>query len=330
MLNSLKFKITITALLIISAIMTVTTWRDIKETERKLLNGQEEKAVLLSDRIKHGIMVLMLENKWRELQTMMEHMVKNGHELKEIRIFHPDSGIMLVSSDPEDIGKQIYKEDRERFQKQKSEAPFLIEKSGQQYASRLTAIPNLPVCHKCHGSEKKILGVLDIELSLAESYQSIQKFKREHLINAFMCFLLITGAFLFVVGILINKPIKGMIGTIKKIENGDLSVRMKADKKDELGQLAKSFNSMVEALESAKKEIEEYHRQQVQRAAKLASLGELASGIAHEIKNPLAGISGAIQVLYSDFDPEDPKKEIITEILNQVKRLDRAVRDLLS
>lgn len=329
MFNSLKFKITITAILIISATMAITTWRDIKETKVRLLNGQKEKAFLLSDRIKHGIMVLMLENRWKELQAMMEGLVKNGQELKEIRVFHPDTGIVLVSSNPKDVGRQIYKEDMERFKKQKGDSAFFKEKNGQRYASRLNAVPNLPACYGCHGTERKILGVLDIEVSVADVYQSLQKFKRKHLINALVGTILITGAFLFVLGMLINKPIKRMIKTIKKIEDGDLSVRMRADKEDELGQLAKSFNKMLESIESAKNEIEEHQRQQVRRAAKLASLGELASGIAHEIKNPLAGISGALQVLYSDFEPGDPRREITEEMLNQVKRLDQIVKDLL-
>ncbi|MBI4710814.1 MAG: HAMP domain-containing protein [Nitrospirae bacterium] len=329
MFNTLKFRITITALLIISATMFITTWRDIAVTESKLLTEQKEKAVLLSDRIKHGIMVLMLENRWRELESMMEGLVRNSPELKELRIFQPETGIMVVSSDPKDIGKQIYKEDFERFRADKGNTPFLIKKGAHTYASTLNSIQNLPACHKCHGFEKRILGVLDIEVSVEAVYQAIQDFKRKHLMNAMVGTVLITGAFLFVLGILIGRPINAMISVIKKIEGGDVAVRMNINKKDELGQLAQSFNRMVESLEAAKKQIEEHHRQQVQKAAKLASLGELASGIAHEIKNPLAGISGAIQILAADFPPNDPKREITDEMQNQVKRLDQAVRDLL-
>ena len=60
MFKSLKFRITITAFLIISVIMSVSAWRDIKKTERVLLEVRMEKAALLSERIAHGIMTLML------------------------------------------------------------------------------------------------------------------------------------------------------------------------------------------------------------------------------------------------------------------------------
>jgi len=61
----------------------------------------------------------------------------------------------------------------------------------------------------------------------------------------------------------------------------------------------------------------------------LATVGGLAASLAHEIKNPLAGISGAIQILGAGLDEDHPHKEIITEALRQIDRLDAAVKDLL-
>lgn len=62
---------------------------------------------------------------------------------------------------------------------------------------------------------------------------------------------------------------------------------------------------------------------------RLAALGEVAASIAHEVRNPLAGISGAIQVLSQEKPPEDPELEILKEILNEIQRLDSRVNDLL-
>ena len=75
-----------------------------------------------------------------------------------------------------------------------------------------------------------------------------------------------------------------------------------------------------------KKEIEARMR----RMDKLASLGQLASGIAHEIKNPLAGIGSAVQVLFSSLQVDNTKKEMVKEILNQIHRLDGILKNLLS
>lgn len=65
------------------------------------------------------------------------------------------------------------------------------------------------------------------------------------------------------------------------------------------------------------------------RSEHLAQLGQLAASLAHEIKNPLAGISGAIQVLRDQMDGDDPRQPVIREILAQINRLDATVKDLL-
>lgn len=155
-------------------------------------------------------------------------------------------------------------------------------------------------------------------------------FETSHIINAFLSFLFIAVIFGVAVSKLIDRPIQKIIKAIKNVEEGDLSVRITTSQNDEMGQLADSFNKMVESLDLARKEIEICHGRQMERAAKLASLGEMASAIAHEIKNPLTGINSAVQVLMLELDADDPRKKVMSEILNQVKRLDRAVRDLLA
>jgi signal transduction histidine kinase len=328
MFNSIKFKITIIGFLLIATIMIGNVWKDIKRTENKLLNTQKEKTALLSDRIVHGIMVLMLKNQWQDLQSSMESLVREGRELKEVRVFSADTGYIVVSSDPNEVGKRIYDEDLSKFRRGLTD-PFLIKKNGVSYTSKLSIIENHAVCHRCHDPEQNPLGVLDVEISLDTVQQTIQNYKKEQLTEGIIGFFLLLCTFLFIVGILIDRPINKMIKTIGQIEKGDLSARMDINKKDELGHLAKSFNNMIESLESANRKIEKYHQNQIQRAAKLASLGEVAAGIAHEIRNPLAGISFAMQIFKSELGEKDERIGTINEVLSQIKRLDRTVKDLL-
>jgi signal transduction histidine kinase len=120
-----------------------------------------------------------------------------------------------------------------------------------------------------------------------------------------------------------------MMDTMSKVEKGDFGVHIDYKGKDEIGRLIVSFNSMVDRLDIAKKELEQLHFQQLERADRLASIGEMAAGIAHEIKNPLAGISGAVSIIKDDMDPDDPRVMILGEVLQQVQRLDKTVNDLL-
>jgi signal transduction histidine kinase len=67
----------------------------------------------------------------------------------------------------------------------------------------------------------------------------------------------------------------------------------------------------------------------MERADRLALVGEMSAGIAHEIRNPLAAISGAISVLADDFPEDDPRREVVAKVLEQITRIDRVITDLL-
>lgn len=127
----------------------------------------------------------------------------------------------------------------------------------------------------------------------------------------------------------VKKPLHRLAENMSRVEQGDLSVRMKPDGKDEIGRLIVSFDSMVDRLDTAKQELDQYHFQQMERADRLASVGEMAAGIAHEIKNPLTGIAAAITIIKEDFAPSDSRTTIVDEVLEQIKRLDKTVNDLL-
>lgn len=209
----------------------------------------------------------------------------------------------------------------------------MIKKNGSTFASRVISIKNQPACYRCHShnnNNNNILGGLTLDISLAEAQRSIIESTYKHLKGLVAGFVVISLILLISGEKLIDRPLRKLTGVMKKVELGDLSARADGNNRDDFGYLAGAFNNMIGALVSAKKEIELCHMQQMERAAKLASLGEVVSGIAHEIKNPLTGISCAIQVFHSEMSEGDNRKEVIEEILNQVKRLDRIVKDLLS
>jgi len=128
----------------------------------------------------------------------------------------------------------------------------------------------------------------------------------------------------------VTRPIRSLVASVARVEKGDFSARALVLGGDEFGKLANNFNTMVERLAEAQAELERYHAQRMERAEALANLGELAAGLAHEIKNPLAGIAGAMQILSSDLAPGDPKREVFEEIAVQVRRIEKTVTDLLS
>ena len=120
-----------------------------------------------------------------------------------------------------------------------------------------------------------------------------------------------------------------MTTAIKKAQNSMFTTRVVVSKNDETGILASNINSLLSELEKAQETIDTYQTDTSRHIEKMASIGEVATTVAHEIKNPLAGISGALQVLAEDFPDDSPRKEIANEILLEIERLDMAVKDLI-
>jgi two-component system NtrC family sensor kinase len=120
-------------------------------------------------------------------------------------------------------------------------------------------------------------------------------------------------------------PIHHMIAVIRKVKQGRFDERMRVESNDELGELAATFNRMTDIIKR-NREMEAALAQQ----GKMASLGVLSSGVAHEINNPLAVILGYAGHIEGKLAPEDPLYRYIHEIKRESKRCKKIVQDLLS
>jgi two-component system NtrC family sensor kinase len=123
----------------------------------------------------------------------------------------------------------------------------------------------------------------------------------------------------------LTDPIHHMIAVIRKVKQGRLDERMAVNSDDELGELATTFNRMTDIIKR-NKEMETALAQQ----GKMASLGVLSSGVAHEINNPLGVILGYAGYIEGKLAPEDPLYRYISEIKRESKRCKKIVQDLLS
>jgi two-component system NtrC family sensor kinase len=122
-----------------------------------------------------------------------------------------------------------------------------------------------------------------------------------------------------------TNPITSMIETIRRVRKGDMEARMDVNGSDELSEMATAFNRMTDIIQR-NQEMESTLAQQ----GKMASLGVLSSGVAHEINNPLGVILGYAAYLEGKLSPEDPHYKYINEIKRESKRCKKIVQDLLS
>lgn len=130
---------------------------------------------------------------------------------------------------------------------------------------------------------------------------------------------------LFLASKVLTDPIHKMITVIRRVKQGHLDEQIPAESHDELGELAIAFNRMIRMLKK-NQELEATLTQQ----GKMASLGVLSSGIAHEINNPLGIILGYAGHLEKKMGKDDPNFTFIHEIKQESKRCKKIVQNLLS
>ena len=142
--------------------------------------------------------------------------------------------------------------------------------------------------------------------------------------------IVICAALVVVLTYVIQRPLIELQEKIGRVGNGDLNVTVGfAKRADEIGDLGRNFNRMVRQLRESREEIETLHRTQMSRAEHLATLGEIAAGLAHEIRNPLAGIAGVIDVAARDLPGSSPARAVIQDVRQEISQINHIVGDLL-
>jgi two-component system, NtrC family, sensor kinase len=128
----------------------------------------------------------------------------------------------------------------------------------------------------------------------------------------------------------IQRPMVELQEKMALVSEGNLEVEVSfARRNDEIGDLGRNFNHMMRQLRDSQKEIGILHRTQMSRAEHLATLGELAAGLAHEIRNPLAGIAGVIEIISRDLPATSPARAVVKDVRLEIVQINRILTDLL-
>jgi two-component system NtrC family sensor kinase len=200
--------------------------------------------------------------------------------------------------------------------------------------------------------EGKVVGSLYAGMS-EKPYLRIQ-----HQLNLIYSWVLVFGtltgiALSWQMGSRLARPIRKLENLVRQVAAGEREVQIEVETRDEIGDLAGQFNKMTRALIRQEEEIRELNRgleqkvrertaelveknllllktrEELVRAEKLAAVGELAAGVAHEINNPMAIIRGNAELLQMAIPPDDPSHEEVEIITRQVGRVERIVSSLL-
>ena len=211
-------------------------------------------------------------------------------------------------------------------------------------------IYNEPACYTstCHAHPQKqrVLGIIEANLSLEILDKSIKKQGIAITIYVLVFLFVISVVLCLILWNFVSTPVSMLAQGMERVAGGDLDYTINVKRKDEMGELANAFNAMTYDLKKAKHELMEWgntlekkvqekteaiHRAQAQliHSEKLASLGRMAAGVAHEINSPLTGIVTFGHLLLKKFPPGTQEREDIEVIIDQANRCSTIIKGLL-
>lgn len=261
----------------------------LNQTAQNALVGEiQESSQEISQAIQMSIADLTSEVDQSRLTQYLSKARERG--INEINIIDTE-GEIIDSSDPSKIGK---KKELKKLERGVKAAPLV------RGSAVLSQKPYEVVVPVIVGDEH--LGYVQINMLL----DNIRDIQRANFIRRLMATCMV-----FTVGIALTiflarrytEPIHRLVDDFKKVSAGDLSVTIPVESNDEIGELAHGFNEMVEKLRER-----EALEKRLNEAEHLSRVGQLASGIAHEIRNPLNYISLAIDHLRAEMAAQCPAK----------------------
>ncbi len=125
------------------------------------------------------------------------------------------------------------------------------------------------------------------------------------------------------------QPIKRLIFASQQWAAGNLDYRAETTAKDEIAELTETFNTMASSLKERDERLKEQAHQQIMKSERLATLGQLAAGVAHEINNPLGAVLMYAHLSMEELEAADPRRKNLEKVVRESTRCKNIVRGLL-
>jgi two-component system NtrC family sensor kinase len=362
----LATRLIIALTVLVAAVEGLFAWMNLRVQERQMV----DQIVVGIDQLSRSITsatwhAMLADNREAVYQTMQTIAHKDG--IETIRIFNKE-GRVTFSTDPDAPARvdqtaeacdlcHAVQEPLVRVDVP-SRARIFHGRDGVRRLGLVTPIYNEPACSQaaCHAhpAERSVLGVLDLSMGLGHVDRQLADLKLRSILMT-LTEVLLMGAFITLfTRRFVTRPIRRLVAGTQAVSAMQLDHPIRVEAIEELEELARSFNAMRDRLQVAMSEIqdfterleqkvEERSRQLSQAQSKLiqsdrlASLGQLAASVAHEINNPLSGVLNLSmlvrRILADDRVPPERVEEVrgyLAQISEETARVGRIVSDLLA
>jgi two-component system NtrC family sensor kinase len=357
--RSLRFKVGFYLVLALSVAVLLFTYMVVRNSRDQLLQQAISHAAQLSEVVIKSTRFAMLQNQPHHVDRIIAD-VGGQLDIDRVRILSKN-GTVVHSSEPSELGKTIDQEAEACVachisEKTRGASPMVgrprifTDERGQRMLGSTAVIRNEPNCSNsschAHSSTQAVLGVLDIVYPLEQIDRTIRR-NTLTIAGLSLGFILLAAV---LVSLLVQRTVYRPLADLKdgatRLAGGDLDQPIPVRSHDEFGQLAEAFNSMMRALRSSRIELEEWghtleqkveeatrelHLAQAEaaRGEKLASVGLLAAGIAHELNNPLTGVLTFSTLVRKQLPDDSPEAEDLDLVIQETRRCATIIRRLL-
>lgn len=359
--RSIAAKLIIATGLLIVVVSFIFWYATLKKQEKDIMSIAVKYGTSFADFTKQSIHQSMLNNRPEETQTVIENL-STPSGVQSVYIYD-HTGKIRFSSKKSAVGTDIDKKSAactgchtdpaESAALREAPKKWDVIKDEEGYTSLkvIREIPNEKSCYtaRCHvhPEEQDILGFIEADLSLALLDEAL--FKQGLALTTYVVmFVIVVSLFLGIINYkIVTNPVQELAKGMQKVAAGDFDTSVNIHSIDEIGLLANTFNSMIKDLRAAReqrerwtqtleeeiaKKTEEIKRTQTGliQTEKLASLGRMAAGVAHEINNPLTGVVTFAHLMKRRFSPGDENSEDLDVIIEQAERCSKIIKNLLT
>ena len=357
--KTLKTKVSVYVAIALTVAMLIFTLLVVRYQHDQLLQESISHANQLSEVIIKSTRFAMLQNEPDYVNSIIQD-VSLQKGIAKVRMLNKVGEIVHSTYLPE-VGQTVDQKAEGCFQCHKGDTPSCCVEAGSggrvfaapgggRLLGSMSVIRNEPSCYTAacheHRKEQSVLGVLDIVYSLDEIDLAMRK--NTITIAMFSLGFIIIASLL--VGIFIRRlvytPLSDLESGARRLSQGNLEQLIPVRSEDECGKLATSINDMTVALKNSRAELQDWGRtleQKVEqrtrqlrisqaettRGEKLASVGLLAAGIAHELNNPLTGILTFSHLIRETLPEGSQQAEDMDLVIQETKRCATIIRRLL-